>query len=147
MIRRGLVDATIEEFPGGTPTAEAAAREVGCGVDQIVKTIVLVGDRRFIVALVPGDRHADEQKVAEATGDSQMRVATREEVPLATGFDAGGVAPFPNRGVAYVLLEQSLLQHEVVWIGAGTPQHMASLAPSDLQRLANAIPADLVAPR
>jgi prolyl-tRNA editing enzyme YbaK/EbsC (Cys-tRNA(Pro) deacylase) len=31
-----------------------------------------------------------------------------------------------------------------VWIGAGSPSHMATLSPSDLQRLAGARPADLV---
>jgi prolyl-tRNA editing enzyme YbaK/EbsC (Cys-tRNA(Pro) deacylase) len=147
VIRRSVVDATIEEFPDGTPTAEDAARQIGCAVDEIVKTIVLVTDRGFVLALVPGDRRADEAKVAAAAYAPAARIATRDEVPLATGFEVGAVAPFPNRGVSGVLLEQSLLQHERVWVGAGTTRHMASLAPGDLQRLANAIPADLVTPR
>ena len=43
------------------------------------------------------------------------------------------------------LIERTLLQHQIVWIGAGSPSHMAMLAPSDLQRLAGARTADLVA--
>jgi prolyl-tRNA editing enzyme YbaK/EbsC (Cys-tRNA(Pro) deacylase) len=147
VIRAGVVDATIQEFPAGTPTAEDAAREIGCGVDAIVKTIVFVTDRGFVLALVPGDRRADEAKVAAAAGATTIRVAGREEVPLATGFEVGAVPPFPHRGVSGVLIEQSLLQHDRVWIGAGSARHMAALAPGDLQRLANAFPADLVAPR
>jgi prolyl-tRNA editing enzyme YbaK/EbsC (Cys-tRNA(Pro) deacylase) len=147
VMRRGLVDATIQEFPDGTPTAEEAARQIGCRVDEIVKTIVFVTDRGFVLALVPGDRRADEAKVAAAVGAPSARVATRDEVPLATGFEVGAVAPFPHRGVSGVLLEQSLLQFERVWIGAGSTSHMAALAAADVQRLANAIPADLVAPR
>jgi len=142
-----MVDATIQEFPDGTPTAEAAAHEIGCGTDEIVKTLVFVTERGYVLALIPGDRRADEAKVAAAAGAEGARVAGRDEVPLATGFEAGAVAPFPHRGVVGVVLEQGLLQYPRVWIGAGSERHMASLAPGDLLRLANALPADLVAPR
>ncbi len=147
MLRLAAVDATIQEFREGTPTADEAARQIGCRVDEIVKTIVFVTDRGFVLALVPGDRRADEAKVATAAGAPSARVATVDEVPLATGFEVGAVAPFPHRGVSGVLIEQSLLQHDQVWIGAGSTQHMAVIAPGDLQRVANALPADLVAPR
>jgi prolyl-tRNA editing enzyme YbaK/EbsC (Cys-tRNA(Pro) deacylase) len=36
------------------------------------------------------------------------------------------------------LIDNSLLHHDVVWIGAGTPSHVAGLAPADLQKLAKA---------
>ena len=38
--------ARIEQFPDGTPTAADAAAAVGCGLDQIVKSLVLVCDDR-----------------------------------------------------------------------------------------------------
>jgi prolyl-tRNA editing enzyme YbaK/EbsC (Cys-tRNA(Pro) deacylase) len=41
-------------------------------------------------------------------------------------------------------MESTLLQHEVLWIGAGSTVHMAAIAPGDLQRLARARTADLV---
>jgi prolyl-tRNA editing enzyme YbaK/EbsC (Cys-tRNA(Pro) deacylase) len=34
------VEARIEEFPEGTPTAADAARAVGCKLGQIVKSLV-----------------------------------------------------------------------------------------------------------
>ena len=40
-----------------------------------------------------------------------------------------------------------LLQHGVVWVGAGSPAHMAALSPVDLERLARARTADLVTRR
>jgi prolyl-tRNA editing enzyme YbaK/EbsC (Cys-tRNA(Pro) deacylase) len=40
-------------------------------------------------------------------------------------------------------MDPSFLRHEVVWIGAGTPRHMASLAPGELQRLTRARTVDL----
>jgi prolyl-tRNA editing enzyme YbaK/EbsC (Cys-tRNA(Pro) deacylase) len=47
--------------------------------------------------------------------------------------------------VARVLVERTLLVHELVWVGAGSPRHMAGLAPVDLLRVASAAPADLTA--
>ncbi len=143
-LRVAAVDATIQEFPQGTPTAEQAARAVGCRLEQIVKTLVLVCDGEYVLALVPGDRRADERKVATAMGAREVRVARAEEVVEATGFDPGAVAPFPRRDVVAVLIERTLLQHQQVWIGAGSPNHMAVLAPGDLQTLAGARGADLV---
>ena len=61
-----------------------------------------------------------------------------------TGFEAGGVAPFPLPGVHTVLIEQTLLARVVLWIGAGTPRHMAALAPGDLVKVSRAQSADLV---
>jgi prolyl-tRNA editing enzyme YbaK/EbsC (Cys-tRNA(Pro) deacylase) len=140
-------EATIQEFPEGTPTAEAAARAVGCRLEQIVKSLVLVCDAAYVVALVPGDRRADTERIGELLGAREVRVARPKEVVAATGFEPGAVAPFPLRAVDEVLLERTLLQHDRVWIGAGTPSHMAGLAPAELQRISGAQTADLVGPR
>jgi Cys-tRNA(Pro)/Cys-tRNA(Cys) deacylase len=93
--------------------------------------------------LVPGDRRADEAAVAAATNAAEVRIAKAAEVVEATGFEPGGVAPFPHRAVALTLIDRAFLQHEVVWIGAGTASHMAALAPAELARLAGARPVDL----
>jgi prolyl-tRNA editing enzyme YbaK/EbsC (Cys-tRNA(Pro) deacylase) len=143
-LRAAAVDARLEEFARETPTAEAAARAVGCDLQQIVKSLVFVCNGGFVLALVPGDRRADEARVAAAAEASAARIATAKEVSAATGFDPGAVAPFPVPGVARVLLERTLLDHEVVWVGAGSPRHLAGLAPADLQRIAHAEQVDLV---
>jgi prolyl-tRNA editing enzyme YbaK/EbsC (Cys-tRNA(Pro) deacylase) len=109
-----------------------------------VKTLVFVCDGEYVLALVPGDRRADERKVGTEMDARRVRVARAEEVFDATGFEPGAVAPFPRRDVVAALLERTLLQHAAVWIGAGSHSHLAMLAPADLQRLAGARAADLV---
>ena len=102
-----------------------------------------VCDGRPTLALVPGDRRADENKVAAAAGTRYARVARPDEVLAATGFVPGGVAPFPAPGISQVLMAGDLLVHDRVWIGAGSERHMAGLSPFDLARLTNARTADL----
>jgi prolyl-tRNA editing enzyme YbaK/EbsC (Cys-tRNA(Pro) deacylase) len=144
-VRRNAAEARIEEFPEGTPTAVEAAKAAGCKLSQIVKSLVFSCDgRSFVVVMIPGDRRADSEKVAEAAGCVLARIATAEEVLQATGFSAGAVAPFPLPQVARVFVDRSLLSHKRVWIGAGSPNHMAALSPPDLVRLARAQPMDAV---
>jgi prolyl-tRNA editing enzyme YbaK/EbsC (Cys-tRNA(Pro) deacylase) len=143
-LRDAGADARIEEFSAGTPTAAEAAAAVGCGLDQIVKSLVFVCDGRPVVALIPGDRRGDSAKVARAAGTERARVAKADEVEQATGFGPGGVAPFPLPRVETVLMERTLLRHKLVWVGAGSPSHMVGLAPTELGRLARARPLDIV---
>jgi prolyl-tRNA editing enzyme YbaK/EbsC (Cys-tRNA(Pro) deacylase) len=77
-------------------------------------------------------------------GAARARVATAEQVVEATGFAPGAVAPFPLPNVIAVLADRNLLAHELVWVGAGSPTHMAALPPADLLRLARARTVDLV---
>jgi prolyl-tRNA editing enzyme YbaK/EbsC (Cys-tRNA(Pro) deacylase) len=143
VLQRAGIDARVEEFPEGTPTAGAAARAVGSSRAQIVKSLVFICDGRPTLALVPGDRRADENKVAAAAGARHARVARPDEVVASTGFEPGGVAPFPAPGISQVLMAGELLAHDRVWIGAGSERHMAGLSPVDLARLTQARTAEL----
>jgi prolyl-tRNA editing enzyme YbaK/EbsC (Cys-tRNA(Pro) deacylase) len=142
-LRDAAVEARIEEFGEGTRTARDAARAVGCELSQIVKSLVFVCDGAYVVALVPGDRRADEQAIATAVGATEIRIARPDEVLHATGFEPGAVAPFPHRAVTQTLMDKDFFRHVVVWVGAGSPAHMAALPPAELQRLARARPVDL----
>jgi Cys-tRNA(Pro) deacylase len=144
-IREAGAEARVEEFEVDTPTAQDAARAAGSELDQIVKSLVFRCGDDFVVALVPGDRRADTGKIAAAAGAQGARVARAEEVEAATGFPPGAVAPFPLPRVERVLVDPTLLAHDVVWVGAGSPRHLVALAPSELVRLAQATPADVVA--
>jgi Cys-tRNA(Pro)/Cys-tRNA(Cys) deacylase len=103
-----------------------------------VKSLVFNCDGRSVVVMVPGDRRADTRKVARVAGCREARIAGSEQVEDATGFAPGAVAPFPLRRVERVFIDRSLLAQPLVWIGAGSPNHLAALAPADLTRLAGA---------
>ena len=143
-LREAGAEARLEEFEEGTPTAEAAALAIGCEPGRIVKSLVFECDGSPAVVLVPGDRRADPAKVARALGAARAKIAGPDEVRRATGFEPGAVAPFPLPLVERVLIEQTLLGHDRVWVGAGSANHMAGLAPRDLVRLAHAEPIDAV---
>jgi Cys-tRNA(Pro) deacylase len=137
------VDARLEEFADGTPTAAAAALAVGCDAGEIVKSLVFICDGRPVLALLPGDRRADPLKIAAAAGARYARVAAHHEVRSATGFEPGAVAPFGVAEATKVLLERELLRHAMVWAGAGSTNHLVGLSPVDLVQVTRAEVADL----
>ena len=94
-LREAGVEARLEELESGTATAADAARAAGCPLAQIVKSIVVLCDGRAVLAMVPGDRRADLDKIARAAGAAEARIASAAEVREATGFPPGAVAPFP----------------------------------------------------
>ena len=143
-LREAGAEARIEELESGTATAADAAKAAGATLDQIVKSIVVVCDGEPVLALVPGDRRVDLEKIAGAVGASEARIARGPEVEEATGFGPGAVAPFPLRTVRRVLIDHGLFGHDVVWIGAGSTMHFAALNPAVLARLARARSMDAV---
>jgi Cys-tRNA(Pro) deacylase len=143
-LRQAAAEARLEEFATETPTAAAAAEAVGCELPRIVKSLVFDCDGRPVVAMIPGDRRADPKKIARAAGASAAKIVGPDRVEAVTGFAPGAVCPFPLPAGTRVLIEQRLLQHDIVWIGAGSDRHMAGLAPVELVRLSRASAFDLV---
>ncbi|MFQ5425782.1 MAG: YbaK/EbsC family protein [Gaiellales bacterium] len=136
-------EARMQEFREGTPTAEAAAEAIGCRLDAIVKSLIFLCDADPVLVMVDGSRRVDEEKARKATGASAVRMARPDVVRDRTGFEVGGVAPFPLPRIARAVIDQSLLRHQVVWVGAGTSRHMVGLSPIELVRLTKASSADV----
>ena len=143
-LRESGTEARIQEFDDGTPTAADAAA-AGCGLDQIVKSLVLVCDDKAVVALArrPSPR-SGEGRMGARSGVCSC-IASAAEVESATGFPPGAVAPFPLPNVDDIFMDRRLLHHSVVWAGAGSSRHMVGIAPVELGRLARAKPMDVVA--
>jgi prolyl-tRNA editing enzyme YbaK/EbsC (Cys-tRNA(Pro) deacylase) len=143
-LARHGAEVRVEEFAEGTPTATAAAEAVGCKLGEIVKSLVFDCDALAVLALVPGDRRADPAKIARAVEVGKARVASPERVRQLTGFEPGAVAPFPPGRIDRVLIDRHLLLSETLWVGAGSPSHMARVTPAELVRLSQAEQVDLV---
>jgi prolyl-tRNA editing enzyme YbaK/EbsC (Cys-tRNA(Pro) deacylase) len=143
-LRATGAEAKLEEFDQPTPTAEDAARAVGCSLAQIVKSLVFDCDGRPLLVLVPGDKRASSRKIRAAAGCRKARIAGAEYVEQVTGFEPGAVAPFPLPRVPRVLVERSLLGHATLWVGAGSTRHLAAVTPSELLRLARGEAVDAV---
>lgn len=128
----------IHQFPDGTKTSAEAAAAVGCQLSAIAKSLVFVAGEQPVIAILPGDRRLDPQKLADAAGTASARRASLEEARSATGFAAGGTPAFGYPAPLPVFLDRGLTRHEQVWSAAGTPTTIYPIAPADLVRVSGA---------
>jgi Cys-tRNA(Pro) deacylase len=137
------IAADIREFPSGTRTAEDAARALGTTVAQIVKSLVFLADGHPILALVSGANRVNLQKLATAAGARIVAKADAERVRADTGYAIGGVSPVGHRRPLPAFLDQDLLDYDLVYAAAGTPQAVFPIAPAELLRASGAQVVDL----
>lgn len=138
------VAVDIHHFPEGTKTSQDAADAIGCALSAIAKSIVLtLDDREQIVVFASGDTRIDLPRIALAAGGSVARRATLEEARQATGFAAGGTAPFGYPHPVRVFADEALQRHETVWSAGGTPTTVFPIRLDDLVRAAGAVWVDV----
>lgn len=138
-LQAGGLQITPLEMPGETRTAEQAAAAAGCGLDQIVKSILFAGaapDRLFLFLTAGGNR-VDPARATALAGEALGR-ADIATVRAITGFAIGGVAPVGHLAPLPTWLDPRLMDFSLVWASAGTPRHIFPIAPADLHRLTGA---------
>lgn len=136
--RAGL-EIRILRMTQSTRTAEEAAAAVGCAVSAIVKSLIF-RDRAsdgLVLVLVSGRHNADLEHLKAAHGLDLERADTRR-VRDETGFAIGGVAPIGHLGALPVYIDETLLQHEIVWSAAGRPDSVFSAGAEELMDAAGA---------
>lgn len=137
------VAISVTRFPATTRTAQDAAREIGCTVGEIVKSLVFFADGAPVVVLCSGADRVDESKLAVALGGSVVRRATADEAKSATGYAIGGVPPFGYATDLRVIVDDGLFAFATVWAAAGLPDAVFPIAPAELVRLSRALEADV----
>lgn len=111
----------VQEFDVPTPTAETAARAVGCSVGEIAKTILFLVGGGPVVVVAPGDRKVSSSLLKQACGLSgKVRLPEADEVLALTGYKPGAVSPFLLPAALPVLLDTGLRRFPIVYPAAGT---------------------------
>ena len=130
------VDCRVVELPESTRSAAEAARTIGCGVEQIAKSLVFRGrstDRPFL-AIVSGVNRVDEVKLGAIVGEP-LGKADADYVRQRTGYAIGGVPPVGHAESLVCVIDEDLLQYEEIWAAAGTPRAVFRLTPAELLRI------------
>ena len=137
------LEAAPLEMPGETRTAADAAREAGCDIDQIAKSIIFRGQAsdRVYLFLTAGGNQVDANKATAAAGETLTR-ADANFVRKTTGFAIGGVAPVGHLTPPTCFIDKRLTDFDVVYGAAGTPRHIFPINPLDLERITGAQTSD-----
>ncbi|MEM6407959.1 MAG: YbaK/EbsC family protein [Pseudomonadota bacterium] len=145
MLQDAGLEIEILETGTDTRTAAQAAAVAGCHLDQIAKSIIFRGERsgEAILFLTAGGNRVDAQKAAALAGEP-LGKADAALVRAQTGFAIGGVSPIGHLNPIRAYFDPRLLEFDVIWAAAGTPQHIFEIDPRTVLDMTRAIPADFI---
>lgn len=130
------IAAQVVELPQSARTAAEAAAAIGCGVEQIAKSLVFkrVESGLPVLVIASGINRVDERLVASHLG-AEIAKADAEFVRSSTGFAIGGVPPLGHGAPLETVLDEDLLKLDIVWAAAGTPHAVFSITPQELAHI------------
>ncbi len=123
----------IIEVTAATNTAQQAADAIGCEVNQIVKSVVFLGQTsgRVALFLTAGGNRVD-LLAASTLAQEPLGKADATCIRAQTGFAIGGVSPFGHLNPIRTFMDPTLNAFGQVWAAAGTPHHLFDIAPLTL---------------
>ena len=138
-------EVDVHEFPEGTKTAADAADAIGCDVAQIASSIALDTADGLVVSVTSGANRVDFGKVAALLDQDPDAVSMgdADDITAVLGWSIGGVPPFCHDSDVPVFVDETLMQFDVVWAAAGTPEAVFPIAPERLRELSGGQVADV----
>lgn len=115
--------------------AEFAASATGFPLSRTIKTLVVdLGEKKFALVLMPGDRQLGLKKLASEMAVKRAAMADHVSAERLTGYLTGGISPFGTTRRLPVVMEKELLASDSVLINAGQRGTMLKMAPNDIAR-------------
>ena len=100
----------ISKIRGNLPSQAAKAMVIA------VKT---AEGRKFVLAVLPGDRRVDFSGIAKAIGGKKAALAAPEEAKRLTECEMGAVPPFTFSDELILVVDPNLLAHDRIAFNAG----------------------------
>ena len=111
---------------------------------EVAKSVVVQGDQKYYIIVVPANQHVDLREVRSALGVRYVRLAT--EMEMADLFPDCEVGANPPVGQPYglpVYLDSRLAREPVIAFNAGTHRECLHMNTADFRELAEAAVAPL----
>ncbi len=125
----------IRNFADTTEKGAAnVARALGFRERQMVKTLVFGTDRGdYALIMVGGDQSAVSGLLKKALGSRNISMAKPEIVQQITGYVIGSIPPFHWQPDGFCsIVEASLMQEEILGVGAGVWGNEILITPANL---------------
>ena len=113
--------------------------------DQVFKTLVTVGKpQRYYVFVIPVNAELNLKKAAAAVGEKSVSMIPQRDLLPLTGYVHGGCSPIGMKKRFPSYIHRSAENLSRIFVSAGRVGCQAELAPADLIRVAELVPADLI---
>ncbi|MEM5028679.1 YbaK/EbsC family protein [Priestia sp. WB3] len=131
---------------------EKGAANVAAALDfrerQMIKTLIFeTGEGEQLLVMVGADQHIKSGKLKKAAGSRNIKMASPEKVLEVTGYRIGSIPPFCWQPEGFrTIIEASLLEEEILGVGAGEWGNEILITPEQLVKASKAVPYDIVQP-
>ncbi|WP_313160907.1 proline--tRNA ligase [Stenotrophomonas sp.] len=137
------MEAAVAAAPGPRPAASEALRKVdtptqktceavaallGLGLERTVKSIAIMSEAGFVLALVRGDHDVNEIKLAKVAGLQGYRMASEAEIAAHLGSEPGFLGPLGPAQPVRIVADRDVAALADFVIGANeTGAHLAGV--------------------
>ena len=116
---RGAASEDLRDAATPTQTTcEAVAELLGVALTQTVKTLALISEHGFTLALVRGDHAVNEIKLAKVPGLADYRMANDAEIAEHLGAQPGFLGPVKPLKPVYLIADRTVAQMADFIVGA-----------------------------
>lgn len=132
-------------FECETRTSVDAAKEVGCEVAEIVKSLVfkVSGSDEMVLLLLSGADRVDLERASRALGVEGLERANADAAKAATGYSIGATPPFGLATTLRVAMDERVLEMDQVWAAGGRTDTVFKISSVDLRQASGAATARL----
>ena len=99
-------------------TCEEVAALINIELSRTAKSIALIGEQGFVLALARGDHMVNEIKLAKLTGMADYRLATEAEISEHLGSEPGFLGPIKAKKKVFVIADLSVAAMHDFVVGA-----------------------------
>lgn len=125
--------------------AGKTAEKLGQDPARIFKTIVMRTDSKEICVFCQNAlNEINLKKARNAAGCKDISPVKQEELLALTGYIRGGCSPVGMKRKFRTFFDSSILNHETVYVSAGTRGIQMELNPQDLVKITDAEVVDLI---
>lgn len=128
-----------------TLSGEQIAGILGEDPSQVFKTLVTVGKpQKYYVFIIPVSAELNLKKAAAAAGEKSVSMIPQRDLLPLTGYVHGGCSPIGMKKRFPSFIQECAPGLARIFVSAGRVGCQVELAPADLIRVAELVPADLV---
>nr|WP_320038691.1 Cys-tRNA(Pro) deacylase [uncultured Bacteroides sp.] len=114
-------------------SAVHVAAELGENVDQVFKTLVLLGDKTgHFVCIVPGDREVNLKLAAKVSGNKSCDMIPMKELLPTTGYIRGACSPIGMKKHFPTYIHNTCLDFPYIYVSAGQRGLQLKVDPKEL---------------
>ena len=134
---------SYDYHPASPSIGRAAAEALGADPAQVFKTLMLLADGKPACAIAPSDSEVSLKRVAAALGAKSAAMMKPADAERLTGYKVGGISPFGQMRRVPVVVDETALLWDAIYLNGGQRGLQARLAGEDAVRALSAVVAEI----